>query len=298
MSTSQVPTPSAIARVRAPIAPMLGEPRVSSSQVSQALYGHLLSVSERRDDWCRVHALDGYAGWTHRGYLDEVDVAVDDVQLQSLGDLLATDVDDVDVELGITFRSEADARLVSVADETLRISIGCTVRDDAGRLRRLPLGAWLSDRDAAVLDGDAVPEGEREVRFPSDGDAIVRSAIRWFDGTSYQWGGVTPWGADCSGLVQTVFRLHGAELPRDAWQQAELGEDAGTDLARLRAADLLFFSDRDDRRITHVGIGAGDGRMVHLALGRGGYAIERLDDRADPYVAALVERFLFARRML
>ena len=40
--------------------------------------------------------------------------------------------------------------------------------------------------------------------------------------------------------------------------------------------DLLFFSDRDDRRITHVGISLGDESMVHLALGRGGYAVERL----------------------
>ena len=39
-------------------------------------------------------------------------------------------------------------------------------------------------------------------------------------------------------------------------------------------------------------------RMVHLALGRGGYAVERLDDRRDPYVDRLRERFLFARRMV
>jgi cell wall-associated NlpC family hydrolase len=95
-----------------------------------------------------------------------------------------------------------------------------------------------------------------------------------------------------------VFALHGLQLPRDAWQQAELGVDAGRDVGELKAADLLFFSDREDRRITHVGISLGERRMVHLALGRGGYAIERLDDRQDPYVNRLRERFLFARRLL
>ena len=119
-----------------------------------------------------------------------------------------------------------------------------------------------------------------------------------FSGTSYLWGGVTPWGADCSGLVQSVYALHGRQLPRDAWQQAELGTDAGRDIGELQPADLLFFSDRADKRVTHVGISLGERRMVHLALGRGGYSIERLSDRSDVYVDKLRERFLFARRML
>jgi cell wall-associated NlpC family hydrolase len=145
-----------------------------------------------------------------------------------------------------------------------------------------------------------VPLEEEEMRrvFPREPEAVTRTALEFFAGTSYQWGGVTPWGADCSGLVQTVFRLHGVPLPRDAWQQAEKGADAGADLGALRPADLLFFSDREDRKITHVAIALGDSRVVHLALGRGGYAVDRLEDREDPYVAKLRERFLFARRVL
>ena len=119
-----------------------------------------------------------------------------------------------------------------------------------------------------------------------------------FGSTSYLWGGVTPWGADCSGLVQSVFALHGIQLPRDAWQQAELGTDAGRDVGELQPADLLFFSDREDRRVTHVGIALGSARMVHLALSRGGYAVERLGDRNDPVVEMLRGRFLFAKRVL
>jgi len=65
-----------------------------------------------------------------------------------------------------------------------------------------------------------------------------------------------------------------------------------------RIADLLFFSDRPDGHITHVAIAAGDGRIVHLALGRGGYAVECLDDDRDEYVGKLRARFLFARRVV
>ena len=58
------------------------------------------------------------------------------------------------------------------------------------------------------------------------------------------------------------------------------------------------FTDREDGRVTHVGIALGGARMVHLALGRGGYAIERLSDRSDAYVEKLRQRFLFARRVI
>jgi hypothetical protein len=61
---------------------------------------------------------------------------------------------------------------------------------------------------------------------------------------------------------------------------------------------LLFFSDRPDGHITHVAIAAGERRIVHLALGRGGYAVECLDDERDEYVAKLMTRFLFSRRVL
>ena len=86
-------------------------------------------------------------------------------------------------------------------------------------------------------------------------------------------------------------------LPRDAWQQAEIGAKVEGDFSALRAGDLLFFTDRGDRKITHVGIAEGPNAMVHLALGRGGYAVENLLSE-ESYVARLRERFLFAKRLL
>lgn len=176
------------------------------------------------------------------------------------------------------------------------VSLGSIVRGPAGTVRPLPLGARLSSEDV-LLDGEAITEAERASRFPSRPEAIADSALRFFEGTSYQWGGLTPWGSDCSGFVQSIFALHGVPLPRDAWQQALLGRSAGRDILALGPSDLLFFSDRDDEWITHVGLSLGDRRMAHVALGRGGYAVERLDDPDDPYVQKLRERFLFGRRV-
>ncbi|HVF08534.1 MAG TPA: NlpC/P60 family protein, partial [Actinomycetota bacterium] len=102
----------------------------------------------------------------------------------------------------------------------------------------------------------------------------------------------------CSGLVQTTFALHGVQLPRDAWMQASAGVPGDPNPLAAREGDLLFFSDRADRHITHVAISLGHRAIVHLALGRGGFGVERLDDRSDEYVRTLVERFAWARRVL
>jgi gamma-D-glutamyl-L-lysine dipeptidyl-peptidase len=245
--------------VRAAIAPMLAEPHVSSGQVSQQLAGHCVEIVEDQGDWLLVRGDDGYEGWMHRGYVDS-------------------------------------GRPAPVVAER-RMSLGCLTRDVDGSRRALPLRAYVPS-DAAIESGTVVMTSEIPTRFPHDARAITRSAVELFAGTSYQWGGVTPWGADCSGLVQSIFAIHGVRLPRDAWQQARAGRDAGHDMLVLDVADLLFFSDRVDGHVTHVAISLGDRRIVHLALGRGGYAIESLDDRDDDYVAKLRERFLFARKVL
>jgi cell wall-associated NlpC family hydrolase len=142
---------------------------------------------------------------------------------------------------------------------------------------------------AAVADGAAAA-----VQWPfAPRASIVETAREAFVGTPYQWGGITPWGADCSGFVQTVFAVHGITLPRDASQQAMVGADADGEMP----GDLLFFSERDDGRITHVAIALGPSEFAHVALGRGGHAIERRDS-ADAYVIALFARFRFAKSVL
>ena len=236
--------------VRAGVAPLLGEPRISQPLTSQLTAGTILTVLERRGDWVHVRGEDDYTGWTHVGYLMPC----------------------------------------SGSEHTWRISLGCTARDSTGHGYALPLGARVSPH-ADIVAGEALDAAERAGQFPPEPETIVRTAITRFSGTSYLWGGVTPWGCDCSGLVQRAFALHGIALPRDAWQQATAGEPLPGDASELAAsvlpaASLLFFTDRDDRRVTHVGIATGDGGMVHSALARGGVAVERMDSE-DAYVTRL-----------
>jgi hypothetical protein len=178
-----------------------------------------------------------------------------------------------------------------------RISLGCVTTNSSGARRAMPLGAYLTP-DERVQSGEVIDSDERATSFPTEGSAIGRSARLYFEGTSYFWGGVTPWGADCSGFVQSVYWLHGLQLQRDAWQQATQGVAASDDPVNAAAGDLLFFSDRLDRHVSHGAISLGGGCLVHLALGRGGYAVEKLDDTRDPYVRKLLERFVTSRRVL
>jgi hypothetical protein len=248
--------------VRAPIAPMYAEPHVASVQISQRLAGHEVELLESQEpDWYRARGVDLYEGWIHHGFL-----------------------------------SPAPPAGARGSAQVSRVSLGCVTSDGAGGRRALPLGARLSPAEV-VKSGDIIDITDMTSRFPRDAIAITRSAQDLFQGASYLWGGITPWGADCSGFVQTIFGLHGVALPRDAWQQSSTGRDAGP-LADLRAADLAFFSDRDDRQVTHVAIALGGRRLVHLALGRGGFAVERWEDTRDAYVSKLKERFLLARRVL
>jgi cell wall-associated NlpC family hydrolase len=154
------------------------------------------------------------------------------------------------------------------------------------------------DDSVRLIDGGVVHATALAADFPAEPLAISRSALQFFGGTSYLWGGVTPWGADCSGLVQTIFALHGIAMPRDAGDQAGCGIEIPATPVSLGPADLLFFSDRDDGRITHVAIALGNRNIVHLALGRGGSALETLSGESDAYAVALRSRFRFARRIV
>ncbi|KXS37535.1 MAG: NLP/P60 [Halomonadaceae bacterium T82-2] len=92
--------------------------------------------------------------------------------------------------------------------------------------------------------------------------AMILANARQALGTPYVFGGASPRGVDCSGLVQMTYRAAGLQVPRTAEQQYEALP--ARDVAR--PGDLLFFG--SGARATHVGIYLGGGRMIH-APGRG-----------------------------
>lgn len=253
------------ATVRVSIAPLLESPEASAAQTSQLLRGHQSDVVDADGKWLRLRGADGYEGWCHRGYLE-------------------------------TEPAFGALPLASGWGTERRMSIGCTVRSVTSGSLDLPLGALL-DPDEEVTRGLAMNNRARLRYFEPESYALIRRSMELFRGAPYQWGGVTPWGADCSGFVQTMFALHGTQLPRDAWMQGERGREVSNEIIDFEPADLLFFSDRDDGRPTHVALSLGESRCLHCSLANGGFGINSLDGD-DPVARELRDTFRFARRIL
>jgi SH3-like domain-containing protein len=246
-----------LALVTAAIVPLLAGPTITETHVSQVVLGRRLHILRRRGRWYQCRAEDGYLGWVYRGYV-----------------LPLTEVEARAWELG--------------AGGEVCLSLGATVRaDDGSWVARLPWGARavrepdgsirLPDGRRGVAGGELVPLTQRHGRFPPEPQSIVSTALEWL-GAPYLWGGVTPGGVDCSGLVQSVFHAHGIDLPRDSDQQAKVGAhvEPGPEFSNLRPADLLFFAETPGI-ITHVVVAAGDGQIVHASLGNGGVTRNNLN---------------------
>ncbi len=249
----------------AAITPLLGGPTVRAAQVSQLLLGETAELLTTEGDWRHLRGTyDGYEGWAHRGYLREIDALALETWRAA----------------GWSQGAELDA-----GGERVRLPLRARVMLDGGRMvlpdgrtARLVSGG-VAARAAAIADARATPPEEW--------------AARSFPGTPYQWGGVTPWGADCSGLVQTTFAARGLAVPRDAHDQAQAGVSVPLDQAR--PGDLLFFRGESSERVTHVAFLASGGCLVHSTISRGGVVREAWSE-GGPAWDRLRRRLVAARR--
>jgi cell wall-associated NlpC family hydrolase len=96
-------------------------------------------------------------------------------------------------------------------------------------------------------------------------------------GTPYRYGGASPAGFDCSGLVQFSFRQAGVSVPRSTEEQRRVSRPIKA--SGLRPGDLLFF-DQEGKKNSHVGIYVGDGAFVHAPSSGGRVRKDRID---SPY---------------
>ena len=200
------------------IVPMRSEPNDRAELVSQWLFGETADVIDTKGNWSRLRCdHDGYEGW------------VDHKQILPCS--------------------------TPNFDPDLRVIDHSTIVDLGERQVPLTYGAVLPFyEDGTILwQGHRVPVQAVTNHKPALERAdLLELYLHPFLGAPYLWGGRTPWGVDCSGLVQMIFILMGIYLPRDASQQSAEGDSI--DLLDLcEPGDLVFF-DNEEGQIVHVGI--------------------------------------------
>lgn len=213
-----------------PVSPMRASASHRAEMVSQLLFGECARVVEEEKDFVKLRTLhDDYEGWCQRSQL-------------------------------------------TVLSAPLPVSGGYTAQwDNAAfvqeQFMHLPLGIPLdifSHTHLLVQPVSIRYAGETWEADKANFSVTALEALAFqYLNTPYLWGGRTVWGIDCSGFVQQLYRYFGLQLPRDAWQQAALGETVNF-LQEACCGDLAFF-DNAEGKIVHVGMMLANGKIIHAA---------------------------------
>ncbi|HJV18410.1 MAG TPA: C40 family peptidase [Sediminibacterium sp.] len=223
-------------------APLRAEAAHRSEMVSQLLFGETAEILDTAKDFIKIRcSYDGYEGWCQHTQL----VEIPDEQAAAAGKNLAA---------GYT-------NLLDLNGTPMQIPMGASLGLFNNHTARMAHFHFTYQGTVANPDEAIFEPGQ-----------IRRLAIAYLH-TPYLWGGRSVFGIDCSGYAQQVYRFFNKALPRDACQQAELGEVVGF-LQEAVTGDLAFF-DNEEGRITHVGILLDAETIIHSS---GRVRVDKIDN--------------------
>lgn len=224
------------------IIPLRIEPSDQSEMVSQVLFGEHFKVLEKSKQWRKIRlAYDTYEGW---------------IDVKQYQEISKEYYKSLDKELPILCNQLVD--FVSNTDHVLLPIV---------------LGSTLPNykNNKLVLDSNTYTFDGQTTSIVGTKDTIIKTAFLYLN-APYLWGGKTPFGIDCSGFTQMVYKLNGINLLRDASQQASQGEVLSF-IEESEPGDLAFF-DNKEGEIIHVGIIMANNHIIHAS---GHVRIDRLD---------------------
>jgi len=218
------------------IVPCRKEPSDRSEMVTQLLFGDHFEVLEVQGSWCRIKiAYDNYECWIDKKQFLPIAQHTFDI-------LNSTEHYCVNELIQIV----TDNRIAQL----FPICIGST-------LPGFDNGECVVENSTFVYDGAFV-----NGHLPFSKNGIIDTAMMYLN-SPYLWGGKSPFGIDCSGFTQMVYKLNGIKIKRDAYQQAEEGETLSF-VEEAEPGDLAFF-DNDEGRIVHVGIVMDLNKIIHAS---------------------------------
>ena len=219
----------------------------SAELLTQIVCGDAVRPLKTAGDWVLVRLDDGYVGWVRSWHLKGITRHEQGIFAAKARHRVRENV--------VQIHENPDSSALAVAEAVVGTPVVAAT---------CPIKGW---RRATLPDGNAGYVRSRSLekkitRSPVSRESLAVWGLR-FLGIPYVWGGTTPKGFDCSGLVQRIFRLHGVLVPRDSDQQALFGRAKNVgDTRELEAGDLLFFG-RSADQITHVAMYLSNGLFLH-----------------------------------
>jgi len=219
------------------IIPVRKEPSERSEMITQILFGEHFTVHEQMMGWCRVVlAYDGYDGW------------VDQKMITPLSERTYAKIDKSPFAVCTDIFN-----LIPVNDEqNIMIVAGSSLPCWRPYKHEFSIGT-----DVLKMAGKFTFKQPDEVR-----KFMIRQALMYFN-APYLWGGRSPFGIDCSGFSQIIYKMAGMKLPRDAKDQVHHGV-ALSFVDEAKPGDLAFF-DNEEGNIVHVGIIWEKNKIIHAS---------------------------------
>ena len=222
------------------IIPLRLEPNDRSEIVSQVLFGEHFEIVEIVKQWSKIKLqFDDYEGW------------IDTKQYQ----IISEENYNTLTKEAIILNSDLVEYIIAPNNILLPITIGASL-------------SFLNHSDINANNYDF--EGLRVSGIKPKNDIVTTSFL--YLNSPYLWGGKTPFGIDCSGFTQMVYKLNGYKLLRDASQQSTQGEVLSF-IEESEPGDLAFF-DNEEGKIIHVGIILENNYIIHAS---GKVRIDRID---------------------
>lgn len=216
-----------------------------SEMVSQLLFGELCAIVDQYQEWYKIRVqFDNYEGWVCKKQLRVID--------EKLYNKIANQSVKTYVNAPSAFVRSENGEIPVVLGSSLPL-----FEDGKPEQTKAQRSQFQIDNEIWTLEG-----GEDYQCSKQTPERIGFWALKYMK-TPYLWGGRSPFGIDCSGLVQNVFRMCGYVLPRDSTKQAEKGQVVNL-ISEAKPGDLMFF-DNAEGQINHVGILLASNRIIHAS---------------------------------